>query len=396
MCEFKLHSRQNHRGFSLVELLVALVFTGILMAGMSKIFTASISNFTAGTETIGIQRTARFALLQLQEDILQAGYLLPPRIVTELLGNAQPPLKIETLQTKFTYKSTDGTDVTLVTPDELQMVMDLPLSLHGILDATVDPAAGATNTLKVLIPSGGAALKVGDLAFIEDSAWEIFKINGIASIGNTYTLTLADNTTLLDQFGNDTNASLVSPFINKKHIGTDGGTAPGAQVAFVRPLQVVSYTIQAMNLDPGNNTATVPCLIRRTKALADASFGPSEIIVEGVTGFQLDWSLDGGKSWVRKDNGLTTAQWGAIKTATSSQLTTIATTSPLTKLLVGGMDSTVDPFWFNYAPVVIRLDIETRSKLQRTEYSNAANAADYRTRRETLLISSRNFALGKI
>lgn len=387
--------RSQATGFSLVELLVALVFTGILMAGMSKIFTASISNFATSAETIGIQRTARFGLLQLQEDILQAGYLLPPRIVTELLGNPQPPLKIETLTTDLIYKTVDGTSITLVKPDELQIVMDLPLNLHGTLKTTVDPAAGATNEMTVIIPSGGADLKVGDLAFVQDSAWEIFKIIDISASGNTYKLTFADNATLIDAFGNDTKASLVSPFITKKHIGTDTGTAPGAQVTFVRPLQVVSYTIQAMSLDPGNNAATVPCLIRRTKSLASGAFGTSEIIVEGVTGFQVDWSLDGGKGWIRKDNDLTTAQWGAIKAATNSKLAAMSPGSPLTKLLVGGMDSPVDPFWFNYSPLVIKMDLETRSRLQRSEYSNTSGTADYRTRRETLLVSSRNFALGK-
>jgi hypothetical protein len=293
------------------------------------------------------------------------------------------------------YHNPDGTDTQLSpNPDELQMVMDVPLSIQGTLTNTVDPAAGATNTLVVTIPSGGSNLKAGDLAFVKDSAWEIFKIVAVAGAGNTYTLTIADNSTLVNQYGNDSSASLVSPTILNKHIGA-GAFAPGAEISFVRPLQVVSYTIQAVSLDPANDTATVPCLIRRTKALTAGAFGTPEVLVEGVTGFQLDWSVDGGKTWVRKANGLTASPWASVKTATNNLI--LASTSPLTQKLVNGMDSTADPFWFNYAPVVVKMDIETRTRIQRAEYSTtgAAGTSNFRTRRETLLVSSRNFALGQ-
>jgi hypothetical protein len=58
------------------------------------------------------------------------------------------------------------------------------------------------------------------------------------------------------------------------------------------------------------------------------------------------------------------------------------------------MGSVSDPFWFNYVPVLLKIDITTQTLLKRTEYAKAANQAEYRTRRETILISSRNFALG--
>lgn len=387
-------------GFSLVELMVALALTGLLMAGMAKIFAASANQFATSSEVFGIQRSARFALLQLQETLAQAGYLMPPRKVTEVIGSGQPPLKIETLQLSGAsqIKYNDGTaDIVLPNPDELQMVMDIPLPIQGYLTTTVDPDAGGfvNNELTVTIAQGGSELKVGDVAFIQDSAWEMFKIQAITAAAPTYTLTLADNSTLLNAYGNDTSASLISPFIQNRHLGKDAGTLTGASVTFIRPLQVVSYTIQSMNLDPSSNTASVPCLVQRTKGLTDATFSAAntQIVVEGVTSFQVDWSLDSGKTWIRKANSLTTSNWAAIQTATNTVLT--ASTSPLTKLLVGGMNSTADPFWFNYIPVLIKVDVETRSRLKRTEYSNTANTADYRTRRETILISPRNFALAQ-
>jgi hypothetical protein len=195
-------------------------------------------------------------------------------------------------------------------------------------------------------------------------------------------MTLTATTNLLDQYGNDTGNSMVSPQIMNSHFA-------GAELTFIRPLQVVSYTLQAVKLDPANDTATVPCLIRRTRSLSGA-FGTPVVLVEGATQFSLDWSLDGGASWIRKDKGLTTSAWSAIQTATSAAFNN----SPLAKSLPGGMSSTSDPFWFNYVPVLLKIDITTQTQLKRTEYSKTASQASYRTRRETIMLSPRNFALG--
>ena len=46
------------RGFSLVELLVALVFTMVLMAGMANVYRASLSSFYTSGESISSVRRA--------------------------------------------------------------------------------------------------------------------------------------------------------------------------------------------------------------------------------------------------------------------------------------------------------------------------------------------------
>ena len=66
-------SHLRRRGFSLVELMVALVFTAILMAGMFKVFQASTSTFATLSETLAIQRNARWGLdlrALIAEDVL--------------------------------------------------------------------------------------------------------------------------------------------------------------------------------------------------------------------------------------------------------------------------------------------------------------------------------------
>ena len=50
----------------------------------------------------------------------------------------------------------------------------------------------------------------------------------------------------------------------------------------------------------------------------------------------------------------------------------------------------------SFAPLLIRIDLTTRSEIQRSEFNTASTtpALAYRTRRETMFLSPRNFALG--
>ena len=416
MCASDRPRRAQHSGFSLVELLVSLVFTAILILGMFQVFSSSLSNFVNINESTSIQRSSRWGLLKIQDDLFQMGYLMPPRVVTDLIGNAgQDALTIGTSPNKLTYKDSDLNDITVTTrPDTLEMVMDVPLDARGTLKAA--PALNG-NSLTATIPYGASNVKAGDIAFITDSAWEVFQVTSptVAADGITLKVTLVGGTSLLDAYGND-KASVISPTVGKTHFA-------GAPVEFIRPLQVVRYSLVPMFLDPGNDKAQVPCLVRQIKGLADPAFTSTvptpEIIVEGVTGFAVDLSLNGGKNWVRKDamhTSLNTGgpyQWSPeVKADTDAVFKALGATNPFIQTLSdyasNGISSTVDPFWFNYVPVVIKIDVETRTRLRRTEYIDPAKGgladplnpkfmdADdgYRTRRHTLLVSPRNFSLG--
>lgn len=365
----------------MVELLVAMVFTSILMVGMTGVFSAQVSGFSSTLESTAIQRNARWALQLLQDDVFQAGFLLPPRIVTQLQGTTQPPLKIETLATAVTYTKPDGSTESIGKPDELQVVMDQPLNVQATLGAAA--ATGATE-ITVRFASGGNLVNVGDLVMVKDSAWEIYRVNSAPDSAGK--VAISGDTALQDAYGNDTGNTMVVPQVLQAH-------QTGTELLFVRPLRVVSYTLQALNLDPANTAATVPCLVRRTAAIGGA-FGTPEILIEGATQLHLDWSLDGGQTWIRKANNLVGSQWADISNATSTAFNALATKSALAATLPGGMSSSKDPFWFNYASVVLKIDVETRTQLKRAEYSATANQAQFRTRRETLLVSPRNFALG--
>lgn len=383
----------RRRGFSLVELLVALVFTAILMAGMFKVFQASTSTFASLSETLAIQRNARWGLNLLQEEVLQAGFLLPPYETPGLnptSAGAQPPL----LMQKTDYIPPDET----VPVDELQMVIDMPLNVGGTL--TKDPALGDT-VLEVSIPSGASDIKDGDVMIIQDSNWEVFTVTG-ATAGSVTIKTATSSTPLQDAYGNQ-----VQPF---RHATVQYAHRATAEFAFYRPMSVVRYTVVPRKLDPSDPKGTVPCLVRQRRPLSIApndiwapdkdtpqTTAPADeqILLEGVTGFRVDWSLDGGKTWLRA--GGSGDDWASIRSVVDKALGT--STSPVIKQSLG-VTNLQDPYWPRYVPILIRLDVSTRTRLRRTEYNPTLDpknpVATFRTRTETLLLSPRNFGLGPL
>lgn len=72
-------SRTQHlskAGFSLVELLVALVFMALLMAGMAKVYQSSMNTFYKSSESLSSGRRNRMALDLLYDDLSAAGQYL--------------------------------------------------------------------------------------------------------------------------------------------------------------------------------------------------------------------------------------------------------------------------------------------------------------------------------
>ncbi len=386
-----LPPRAAGRGFSLVEMAVAMVFIGILMAGMVGLFAGSTSAMVSGMETLNVQRKSRQGLVQLQEEILAAGHLYYKRVVSEIDPTspaAQPPMLMQTTG----YVPPGGTAAV----DELQIVLDLPLNARGTLASACTPGESA---LQVNMSYGGNIIQAGDILFVQDSNWEVFQVGAAPDPGGATGFSVnivASQESLVDAYGNDTNP-LVHAQVQKPHLA-------GAQISVFRPLQVVRFTVVPRNLNPADPEAVVPCLVRQSQPLAGNAgviFAPGtaavvapaqeQILLENVVGFTVDWSLDAGRNWLRA--GGAGDSWTTIRTALNQALA--ASASPLTRLALGGT-SLADPFWMNYAPVLIQLNISTRSEIQRTEFARAGSATPvaYRTRRETIMLSPRNFGLG--
>jgi hypothetical protein len=107
----------------------------------------------------------------------------------------------------------------------------------------------------------------------------------------------------------------------------------------------------------------------------------------------VDWSIDGGKTWLRASGAGN--EWKDIRGALDAAIK--GSPSQFIKQS-GGVDNPTLPMWTLYTPILIRIDLTTRSVMRRTEFSADSTAAnpkvDYRTRRETILLSPRNCGIG--
>ena len=74
------------RGFSLVELMVALVITLILLAGIGQIFLSSKKSYTLQDSLSRMQESGRYAMDVLSQDLRRAGYWGGNADITEIGG----------------------------------------------------------------------------------------------------------------------------------------------------------------------------------------------------------------------------------------------------------------------------------------------------------------------
>ena len=137
------------RGFSLVELLVALVFTMVLMAGMANVYRASLSSFYTSGESISSVRRNRMSLDLLADDLNQACMYLADLAV--------PPATSATMQPFFIWPNMpiEGSDDP-TTSDELYFYVDQSLPFEGRL------VAGTTQSSTAELVLSGAAPTVAD------------------------------------------------------------------------------------------------------------------------------------------------------------------------------------------------------------------------------------------
>lgn len=401
-----VHAR--NRGFSLVELLVALVFISLLMAGMLRIYGSAIQGFASANETIKAQRDNRWAVEAIQDDLQSAGYFFPIRPVAGGIDNVnsgnQNPLMIlpnKTITNKYiadpNNPSATPTSETL-TFDELQYLTDQLLPITAQLSAVPGSATSITVTTTL---GDLSLLQPGDFAVILDPSYEVVKIGGGPYSGTTATLTLSTSA-----LQDPTTGAFLGAFGSLRTLAHQ----IGADVVFIRPNQVVRYTLMPMALDPANTAATVPCLVRdqttypsggalitwpaaTASATALATGGPGgtavvrTLVAENVTGLRFDMSANQGQAWTRA------ASWSATLTALNGQLAALASANPGVGYAASAQDP-ANPLWYRAAPLLFRTDVTTRTLVRRMEYANAPTTLAYRTRTQTIFLQPRNFGLG--
>ena len=372
--------RPLQHGFSLIEMLVAVMFIGILTAGMLRIYSANLAGFQRVNDMIASQRRGRWALASLQDDASSMGYFafVPFNQPTgySVAAGTQEPLMILPSATPVLVTGPDPANLggALITapltlnPDELQFVGDLPLPIQATVAGTT-PASLTVNLL-----SGSLAdVQPGDVVAILDASFEQVQVGSVVgnAIGVSATGAALSGITQVGGYA-------LSQALSFHPAGTP--------IAIFRPNVVTRYSIQARAWDPSTPGITVPCLVRQQSpypsggALVNWAGVQADVIAENIDGFVVDLSFDGGTTWLRQG----AANWEAIVTKISSKAPGGKSVKPR---------DPANPLWFRNFPCLIRMDITSRSAAPRAESAAVSGQAAYVRRTQTLMVTPRNFGL---
>lgn len=414
--------RLSTKGFSFVELMVVLLFTAFLMAGLASVFKSSINTLATEGEKISNSRRNRLAIDMVYDDLNAAGMLLTS--LTDYSGGSTNPISLNSTNPAFrimpnvVYSSTDVASPNN-TSDMLDLYFDEALPFEGTVSSTSQNVAqfladGSTVnkavTNSVTLTADQAALVTSENAKSPLSV--IFRAD-VAAVKVPAALTATPS-------GVDIT---LSTDLQSAHAGPTKSQIPaGTPVLFVKPHLYVRYSIQPVNVDPdpANAGLQVPCLVRDEVLYDTVANSPTPfaaprartVVAENVIGFQVMVSPDGGQTWI--NNPYDTAQrngslpnagnpgiphtrfttWDDLRNTLTNHPSIVKRPAPFNEL----NDSR---FWFKDIPVTLRVDITSRTVRPRGEYVdntpstilNGTRGIPYKIQTQSVILVPRHFGL---
>lgn len=271
-----LLGRHTLRGFSLIELMVAMALSLVLLGGVLAIFASSRKTFETNDRLSRIQENGRFALDSIVRDIRAAGYIgcsqLAPFMSTlnnktALLWNFEVPM------TGFDGQGGGAWSpaleaAELVNPDSDSDAIALRIPKNDSTGTRVVKDMSSTDEDVEVDAATAASIEVNDIVMISDcAARTVFEVT--AKAGGV--LSHVDSEEIVVDEGEEEEAS-VTP-------GNDSGDLAQAYTANaeVVPLRTVVYYVgTANNPDAGLS------LWRRVSGT-----GAAEELIEGIESMQL-------------------------------------------------------------------------------------------------------------
>ncbi len=393
----KARSQAAQRGFSLVELLVALTFTMVLMAGMANVYKSSLSTFYTSGESVSSARRNRMSVDLLIDDLNTTCMYLTDLSVPPPVSATVPPFFIVPNMPIANAGPNDP-----ATGDELYFYMDQSLAFEGAIAGAAgsnvtqrtaselvvagvvpDPANDSTFVIDCGSDSYAKQVKKGQVFIFKDS-WETAYIQNDPAVSGKFVSVVAGAApnAMITGMGP---AGLPS---KAKHLATSG-------IVFILPAQMVRYRIEILRLDPSVPNG-IPCLVRDQGTYDAAVFTPTlaqQVVSENIAGFKVYLSTDAGASWAGLlPSGLPAGYTGfsngwdqGIRAAVDAQLA--AKGRPDYK------STRSSEHWFRSIPTLVRVDVTTRTATQRSEYSTTGTTLAYRNLTQSLVFVPRHSGL---
>lgn len=188
----KPREASNYRGFSLVELLIAMVIGMTLMAGILQVAVSSKKNHVVGEGLARLQENGRFAIDVMTNDIREAGYLgyavADGSVTANVWANPAPPFPFDADNMLRGYHW-DGTNWSPSTPASsggLGTVVDdtdvLVIQYGGSCGGQLIKAMVTGNTPIKISQGNSCNIGVNSVVVISDfSNMDVFKVNATSS-----------------------------------------------------------------------------------------------------------------------------------------------------------------------------------------------------------------------
>jgi len=265
----------DSRGFSIVELMVAMTLSLILLGGVVTLFTSSRKSYENNEHLARIQENGRFALDQIVRDIRSAGYLGCAKTTpfNNVLKTAANGLLWDFSSPAMGFQST-GT------------------AWAPTLDATLVPSAAAINSDVLVLRAPDPDAQAKRVTTLMGSTSDDLTVSPVApayAAGNTLMVTDCNATSTFEVTGYA--AGVIAHAANTSVVAGVGGVASAAnsttdlgyafqEGAMVLPVRTVIYYVRPGAAANGNS------LWRRVGR------GAPEELVEGVDSMQILFGID--------------------------------------------------------------------------------------------------------
>lgn len=287
MSSFKI--RKNQQGLTLVELMIAMVLSLVLVAGVIQVYISNKQSYRVLEGQSRVQESARFALEFLTKDVREAGYsgcrAIEHMNVQIIAGTPLPGFGAGTAITGNEATSSSVWSPTLPASINGTVVGDtdvLTIQKGSSCGATIaNPVMSSTNgQLKVTAPNS-CSISAGDSIMIADCTdAHIFRASGVSTSGTQQTIShgITGGTNLANHFC----TGYSSP-------PSSGSCASGKDKLYGLEAELVKFTSLTYFIRLGAGGLNALWVFDNTRAASVAN--PMEL-VEGVEDMQVTYGID--------------------------------------------------------------------------------------------------------